>query len=619
MKQKLFTILISLTLFLFAFAPVWAQVGSIDPAFNPNSLIPDAVFSDTQTFGGSQGIQQFLESKGSVLANTDPAFLVQLKEPQINFLKQGLEDPEPSLPNLRTAAELIWDASVQSGLNPQVILVTLNKEQGLITSSQSLTGDVLQTALDHAMGFACPDSTGCGNLFPGFYYQLFGNYDSSNNRYLGAAKSLMKSFTTAGGRGPQVNGQVSHVGDTITLENTLGGFDGVQPEQSITIANLATAALYRFTPHVFNGNYNFWRFFQSWFKYPSGTLFGLAGDSTTYVVENGQKLLVPAFVAQARSLNLSSRVTISPTEFSEYPSGPVYGPADNSIVTDTAGNYYVFINNIKHPASAFVIGQRGLSTGTAVAISDADSALFTNGPVLTPSKGTILKGQSTAAIYQVQNGQLALFTPYTFSQRKISGKQVQVIPDTEISTYPKSGFVPPLDGSLVKGASNPLVYLIDQGLRKPVTADIARNRGFSLSRAVVISDNEVSALTLGPFAALKDKTFFAVGSKTGPLYEFNAGVKDPVSSFVAKQRFITPDYVFSTQITDTWYDGISVPPKDGTLVKGQTDGTIFLVKTGQLDAITAAAFKAHRYSFKNVKTLPQAEVDAYAKGDDVTK
>ena len=26
-------------------------------------------------------------------------------------------------------------------------------------------------------------------------------------------------------------------------------------------ANNATAALYRYTPHVFNGNYNFWKFF----------------------------------------------------------------------------------------------------------------------------------------------------------------------------------------------------------------------------------------------------------------------------------------------------------------------------------------------------------------------
>ena len=103
------------------------------------------------------------------------------------MLKQALDDPEPSLPYLRTAAQLIWDASESTGLNPQVILVTMEKEEGLI-DQQYGSPDAAQTAIDHALGFNCGDNVACWNLFPGFYYQLFGNLDCSGNRYLGAAK-----------------------------------------------------------------------------------------------------------------------------------------------------------------------------------------------------------------------------------------------------------------------------------------------------------------------------------------------------------------------------------------------------------------------------------------------
>src|SRR5689334_9283994 len=79
---------------------------SFDPTFNASMIIPDEAFGDVGTFGSAAGIQQFLEQKGSVLANTSPDFLAKLKEPD-TLTKVGLEDLEPNLGRLRTAAELI--------------------------------------------------------------------------------------------------------------------------------------------------------------------------------------------------------------------------------------------------------------------------------------------------------------------------------------------------------------------------------------------------------------------------------------------------------------------------------------------------------------------------------
>ena len=110
-KQKTLKII---SVLLLGVIPFLAIAQSPDPAFTPDKLIEDKVFSDTQTFGGAEGIQKFLTAKNSVLANTSQHFIAKLKEPQSAALKQSLDDPNPNLGRLRTAAELICDASRQS-------------------------------------------------------------------------------------------------------------------------------------------------------------------------------------------------------------------------------------------------------------------------------------------------------------------------------------------------------------------------------------------------------------------------------------------------------------------------------------------------------------------------
>lgn len=615
-KLKIIQIISALILVVF---PVVTLAQTPDINFNPNKLIEDKVFSDIQTFGGAEGIQKFLTVKNSVLANTSAEFLAKLKEPQSTELKQGLEDPRPNLGRLRTAAELIWDASIQSGLNPQVILVTLNKEQGLITSANDYDSAKLQKALDRAMGFDCPDAAGCGNLFPGFYYQLFGNYDSTNNRYLGATKSLMKSFTTNGGRGPAIDGVTSRVGQAITLDNTMGGYENILPEQTITLGNNATAALYRYTPHVFNGNYNFWKFFNGWFKYPNGTLLKLTSATDTYIIQNGVKQLVPQFVAQARALDFNATITVSPNEFESYTTDKPLGPVDNTIVQDTAGVKYVFINNVRHQASDLVIKQRGLDVSKTLNITPSEAVIFDAGTVLPPKDGTVIRGVSDKSVYLVTNGQIKMYSAYTFGQNKIKAKDIYTVPDAEISSYSKNGFVPPLDGSLVKATNNNTVYLVQNSLKQPVLGEIFKIRGFSFKNVTSISPDEVSALPLGSYATPKDRTFFSVGSKAGQLYMFKEGTKHSISAFVSKQRGITPDYVFGTDVVAQWVEGIPVPPANNTVVKGDTDQTVFLVANGQLRPLTYQAFKNRKITAKKIITLPQSEVDAYAKGDTLAK
>lgn len=479
------TLTVALTLF-----PCAAWAADVNPAFNPDMIVPDSVFPDVKTFGGPEGIQKFLEEKGSVLADTSPEFLQKLHEPNDASLKEKLGDPRPNLARSRTAAELIWDASQSAGLNPQVILVTLNKEQGLITGH--MTSERSQKALNYALGFSCPDNGSCDDVFRGLYFQLFGNVDTEGNRYIGAAKSLMKSFTEPNGRGPYVNGRVARVGDTITLENTLGGFDGVQPEQTVKIGNLATAALYRYTPHVFNGNYNFWRFFTAWFKYGSGTLLKSVVDGRYFILEDGAKRPLPAFVAKTLKINLKGAVTSSPTELANYADGLVKEPPKNTIIS-FEGNFYLIVKGVKRPVTRFVLARRNLNSYKAIRTSATDAAFFPDGTRLLPPEGTVLRGKKVHPIYLVQDGTLKLFSSFTLKQYD-ARKRLKIVSEDELKLYPASGYVAPKNGTLIRSKENrTAIYIMKDSEKKLISREIFRKLKYKMKNVITLSSSEIES------------------------------------------------------------------------------------------------------------------------------
>lgn len=120
-------------------------------------------------------------------------------------------------------------------VSPKVILVMLQKEQSLITTT---TTDL--AAAQIAVGYGCPDSGGCSDHYKGF-----------TNQVEWASWQLRYNFERAKGKGADF--QVGEV-----LKNVDGQYD-------VTFTNASTASLYRYTPHVFDSAYNFMKLFDSYF------------------------------------------------------------------------------------------------------------------------------------------------------------------------------------------------------------------------------------------------------------------------------------------------------------------------------------------------------------------
>ncbi len=179
--------------------------------YDPNRIIDEEVFTNSNAMSDTK-IQSFLTEKNSVLAG---------------YSEGG-----------RSAATIIGNAARVNGVNPQVLLSTLQKEQSLITlTTYDTTGDP-SGKLRRAMGYACPDAGSCDARYAGFANQVEGAAFQFRYNFDGSAT---KRFTDY------------QVGQTMTFDGT-----------AVYLSNRATAALYRYTPHI-SGNRSFYNTYFGYF------------------------------------------------------------------------------------------------------------------------------------------------------------------------------------------------------------------------------------------------------------------------------------------------------------------------------------------------------------------
>jgi hypothetical protein len=219
--------------------------------FNSGNIMSDNVFTNKNSMTVEQ-IQQFLQSKNSVC-------LIDLKVLSINDIDgNGLGD-EPYGKGINeevSAAKVIWQAAQLYNINPQVILATLQKEQGLITRTDCPTW-----RYNTALGYGCPDTAPCDNSAYGFTRQI----DYGVWHFQGFFNDTYPVPTKTPGNRDILYNPDNNCGSRV-----------------ITIQNRATAALYSYTPYQPNaatlaaavgqtvdcgayGNLNFWRYFTDWF------------------------------------------------------------------------------------------------------------------------------------------------------------------------------------------------------------------------------------------------------------------------------------------------------------------------------------------------------------------
>ena len=231
--------------------------------FNPGAIISDAQMYDNDALTEAE-IQAFLNAKITAEGGcTNTNCLAVYKQTTVNKPIKYADFPTGAIRcNAYTgganepAARIIFKIQQACSVSAKSILVTLQKEQGLITARAPSAAKLAK-----AMGAGCPDGAACDPAYANFQEQVF----------YGA--SLLHWYSIPGSRYYRAPGTYSidyHPTDSCG-------------SLRVAIANQATSALYRYTPYTPNtsalanmwstgdacasyGNRNFWRNYNLWFN-----------------------------------------------------------------------------------------------------------------------------------------------------------------------------------------------------------------------------------------------------------------------------------------------------------------------------------------------------------------
>lgn len=271
----------------FAFSP------KVSAMYDGGRLIDDMVFLNTNTMTESD-IHNFIVNKGGGIANMSFVFDCTSTGMSAQYYQAA---GAPCGQTVR-AATIIYYAAQIYGMNPQVILATMQKEQSVVTAPNPTTWQVNQ-----AMGYGCPDSGGCGAS--NFLYQI-DNGVWTLRYHMERARGNMDYWfhsvswvcgTTKNYYSPSLYPyqNVNFYDDNGTLYRTH------------YIANPSTSSFYCYTPHAYNnpqglyglptygttgqyysGSYNFVKYFETWF----GSTYAYIYNGTSYAdVFNAQYYL----------------------------------------------------------------------------------------------------------------------------------------------------------------------------------------------------------------------------------------------------------------------------------------------------------------------------------------
>jgi LysM repeat protein len=344
--------------------------------FNPGQIISDSAFYNSGSMSAAD-IQRFLNGKVEV-CRADPTRPGCLKDYRLSTPEvTGVAGRCSSLPakNNISAAEIIYDVAIACGISPKVLLVKLQKEQGLVTSTNPSP-----RAYEFALGMDCPDTpSGCSAASAGFFWQL----------YKGAGQLNWYSNPA---------GSFTWLRPGATISRPYQANNAGCGSQSFVLENKATAALYYYTPYVPNqialanlygvgdvcsayGNRNFFRDYTDWFGSTIGGSFLIKGDGPdVFMIVDETKFRIPTPELLTSLAPLGPVGTVPNAHLDRFTTiGDMGGLARNAV----DGSYF-FIHNGSRLAFANCdeIATWGLNCANAVSMTASQvSALVVGEPM----------------------------------------------------------------------------------------------------------------------------------------------------------------------------------------------------------------------------------------------
>jgi len=452
--MRRFFVSATITSLLLSAYPVQAN---IDTDFNPHFLVSDEDFLDVKGMD-LPTLQSFLASRGTLG----------------NYRVIDRDGTE------RSAAEVILRYSGLYGINPKFILVLLQREQSLVEHANPS-----QNQLDWALGYAICDD--CAKNDP-----LLQKYRGFANQVYYAAKRIRESYLAD----LDLRGQtISGVGPNIP-----GLIDG----QTVIPANLATAVLYTYTPHL-HGNKNFVRIWNRWFtpNYPHGSLLQDVDSGGIYLIHFGTKRPITSRAAFYSRFNPQTLIPVTAATLSSYDDGSAISFPNYSLLKAPNNNVYLLVDDdLRWIPDMETFRTIGFNTDEIVDVSEVDIASYRIGTPLSAEmahpKGALVQNPANGGVFYIEAG-----VRHPIYSRQILNARYGHLPilagsTAEIEQFHEGDAVKFPDGALIAAHGSPDVFVVSNGRRRHITDEaVFLQYGWEWDRIIWTNERAVLAHLLG--------------------------------------------------------------------------------------------------------------------------
>jgi hypothetical protein len=445
--------------------------------FNPNLILSDEELRDVHAMSFLE-IYRFLDEKGGMNG-------IYLEAP--DFCDKGKPagyDPlTDSVPMVKGPAQMVYDAAQCYGINPKYVLAVLQKESGIVEAKTPT-----QNQMDWAAGYALCD--GC--------------YKSSPlaQKYKGLARQIDVSagwmdwyFANASAFQQDPKNKYKLPGITYTISG-----------QQVTPVNLATAALYSYTPHVgderVGGNRSLFKIWQRWWgpgftlALPEGSLIRNLGTGAVALVQNGAYRPIASASVLATRFASANIIDMSESDFDAFygqrPGKPVKFP-DQALVRTETGETYLLIGDVKRLIpSTDVFRGIGFNPEEVEDVAAADLEEYRVGAPIALNEaypgGALVQDSVTGGVYYVDGGVKRPIIDRGILLANFPGKSIVRLTPAELEKIPRGEPVRLADGVLVKTPDDPAVFVVAAGLRRRIPSeDVFLGYGYRFSAVVTVS------------------------------------------------------------------------------------------------------------------------------------
>lgn len=442
MKTRVISIFICSAILISTAFPAFALVDDrgfeIDPNFNPSLVLSDEDIFSVQGMTKKQ-LDTFLATKGTLGSYTAV---------DIDGVK-------------KSASDIIWHMSSMYQISPKYLVALLQKEQSLIEDPEPTPRQ-----FDWATGFGVCDN--CSKDDPSI--QDFKGF--ANQLYYAARQMREKYYVRILSSGSTISGQAP--GKTVII-------DGI----SVTPANIATASLYSYTPHV-HGNLNLWNIWRRWFSknFPEGTVVQGTPSKIIYQIKFGQKRPFASLAVAGSLVNLDQIIQASDSDLTGYEEGAPIKFPNYSLLKDPSGRIWLIVGNARrHIDSMETFRKFGFMEEEVEDALDQDLQNYEIGNEInmtsTYPQGRLVQAKGARDVWYAENGKKQLIDHPVILTLYFEGERAQIISEETLNQLETINPYLLHGGELIKSPESPATYVIENKTKRLIpTGEVFESMGW---------------------------------------------------------------------------------------------------------------------------------------------